>query len=56
MPVLIQDFESDRYLGSDGRWTHQIKKAVKFDQLLRAWETIDEQKLSGVRIVPEPRL
>jgi hypothetical protein len=56
MPVLIQDFESGQYLGADGRWTNQIKKALKFEQLLRAWETIDEKKLSGVRIVSEPRL
>jgi hypothetical protein len=55
MPVLIQDFASGNYLGADGGWTSQFSKAVKFDQALRAWEAIDEHKLSGVRIVFEPR-
>ena len=53
MPVLIQDFASGNYLGPNGRWTGRFSKALKFDQVLRAWEAIDEQKLSGVRIVCE---
>jgi hypothetical protein len=55
MPVLIQDFASGNYLLPDGGWTAQLAKALKFEQLLRAWEAIDEQNLSGVRIVLEPR-
>lgn len=56
MPVLIQDFESGQYLATDGRWTNQTKKALRFEQLLRAWEAIDERKLSGVRMVKDPQL
>jgi hypothetical protein len=54
MSVLIQDFASGNYLRPDGRWTPQYSKALKFEQVLRAWEAIDEQRLSGVRIVFEP--
>jgi hypothetical protein len=54
MSVLIQDFASGNYLRPDGRWTTQFSKAIKFEQVLRAWEAIDEQRLSGVRIVFEP--
>jgi hypothetical protein len=54
MAVLIQDFASGNYLRPDGGWTNQFSKALKFEQMLRAWEAIDEQKLSGVRIVFAP--
>ena len=55
MPVFIQDFASGNYLATDGHWTNQYSKALQFDQLLRAWEAIDEHKLSGVRVVFDPQ-
>ena len=55
MPVFIQDFASGNYLSADGGWTQQFTKAQIFERVLRAWEAIDEQKLSGVRIVFEPQ-
>jgi hypothetical protein len=54
MPILIQDFASGHYLSADGRWTKQISKALQFEQVLRAWDEIDERMLSGVRIVVCP--
>jgi hypothetical protein len=55
MPIMIQDFASGSYLSTDGGWTSQPSKAQRFDQLLRAWEAIDEYKLSGVRVVIGPQ-
>ena len=54
MPVLIQDFATGNFATANGRWTKQLRKAMQFSQVLRAWEEIDERRLSGVRIVLQP--
>lgn len=51
MPILIQDFATGNYLTPSGVWTNSIQKAIQFEQVLRAWEEIEERSLCGVRII-----
>jgi hypothetical protein len=51
MPILIQDTESGKYAAPGGRWTKDVAKALRFEQVLRAWDEIGERSLSGVRIL-----
>jgi hypothetical protein len=63
MRVLIQDCLSGKFYSRKKTWVVDPEKAEDFQKTLRAWAEIDEQKLSGVRIVlkigegvPEVRL
>jgi hypothetical protein len=51
MPILIQDCVTGKYAAPGGRWTRNVGKALRFEQVLRAWDEIDERSLSGVRIL-----
>ena len=51
MPILIQDCVTGKYAAPGGRWTRNVGKALRFEQVLRAWDEIGERSLSGVRIL-----
>ena len=51
MPILIQDSVTGKYAAPGGRWTRNIGKALRFEQVLRAWDEIGERSLRGVRIL-----
>jgi hypothetical protein len=51
MRVLIQDCLSGKFYSRKKTWVADPEKAEDFQKTLRAWAEIDEQKLSGVRIV-----
>lgn len=51
MPIVIQDCVTGRYAAPGGRWTKNVGKALRFEQVLRAWDEIGERGLSGVRIL-----
>jgi hypothetical protein len=51
MPIVIQDCVSGKYAAPEGRWTKNVAKALRFEQVLRAWDEIGERGLSGVRIL-----
>ena len=51
MRVLIQDCLSGKFYSRKKTWIADPEKAEDFQKSLRAWAEIDEQKLSGVRIV-----
>ena len=54
MPIVIQDSTTGKYAAPKGRWTHNIAKALRFEQVLRAWDEIGERGLRGVRILLWP--
>jgi hypothetical protein len=51
MPIVIQDSVTGKYAAPEGRWTRNAAKALRFEQVLRAWDEIGERGLSGVRIL-----
>ena len=51
MPILIQHSVTGKFVAPKGHWTRNFEKALRFDQVLRAWDEIGERKLSGIRIV-----
>lgn len=51
MRVLIQNCLTNKFLSPRKAWVADVEKAEDFQKTLRAWAEIDEQKLSGVRIV-----
>jgi len=51
MSIVIQDCVTGKYAAPGGRWTKNVAKALRFEQVLRAWDEIDERSLSGVRIL-----
>jgi hypothetical protein len=51
MPIVIQDSATGKYAAPEGRWTRNVAKALRFEQVLRAWDEIGERGLSGVRIL-----
>ena len=51
MPIVIQDSTTGKYAAARGRWTRNVANALRFEQVLRAWEEIGERRLSGVRIM-----
>lgn len=51
MPIVIQDSVSGKYAAPKGRWTKNVAKALRFEQVLRAWDEIGERGLSGVHIL-----
>jgi hypothetical protein len=51
MPIVIQDCVTGKYAAPEGRWTKNVAKALRFEQVLRAWDEIGERGLSGVRIL-----
>ena len=51
MPILIQDCVTGKYAAPGGRWTRNVGKALRFEQVLRAWDEIGERGLSGARIL-----
>jgi hypothetical protein len=51
MSIFIQHSITGEFCAANGRWTKSLEKAVRFDQLLRAWEEIAERRLSGVDIM-----
>jgi hypothetical protein len=51
MPLVVQDPTTGRFVAPNGRWTRNLKKAMSFDQVLRAWDEIAERGLLGVRIL-----
>ena len=48
---MIQDSATGKYAAPEGRWTKNVAKALRFEQVLRAWDEIGERGLSGVRIL-----
>ena len=55
MPIVIQDCVTGKFAAPGGRWTKNVSKALRFEQVLRAWDEIDERALSGVRILLWPQ-
>jgi hypothetical protein len=51
MPIVIQDSTTGKYAAPRGRWTRNIANALRFEQVLRAWDEIGERGLRGVRIL-----
>jgi hypothetical protein len=51
MPILIQDSATGKYAAPRGRWTANVAKALRFEQVLRAWDEIGERGLNGVQIL-----
>jgi hypothetical protein len=51
MPILIQDAATGKYVAPRGRWTTNVANALRFEQVLRAWDEIGERGLSGVQIL-----
>jgi hypothetical protein len=49
--VLIQNCLTGKFLSTGRRWTVHAAQAEDFQKTLRAWTAIDEEKLSGVRII-----
>jgi hypothetical protein len=55
MPVFIQHSITGEYVAPQGCWTGNVQKAKAFDQVLRAWEEIEERRLSGIQIIIRSR-
>jgi hypothetical protein len=51
MPIVIQDSTTGKYAAPKGRWTRSLAKALRFEQVLRAWDEIGERGLRGVQIL-----
>lgn len=51
MPIVIQDAETGKFAAPRGRWTRNLAKALRFEQVLRAWDEIGERGLKGVKIL-----
>src|SRR5262245_48847210 len=51
MPIVIQDSTTGKYAAPKGRWTRSLAKALRFEQVLRAWDEIGERGLRGVHIL-----
>jgi hypothetical protein len=54
MPIVIQDSTTGKYAAPRGRWTRNVAKALRFEQVLRAWDEIGERGLRGVHILLWP--
>jgi hypothetical protein len=54
MPIVIQDSTTGKFAAPKGGWTSNIAKALRFEQVLRAWDEIGERGLRGVRILLWP--
>ena len=51
MPIVIQDCVTGKFAAPRGRWTTNVGNALRFEQVLRAWDEIGERGLSGVQIL-----
>jgi hypothetical protein len=51
MPIVIQDSTTGKFAAPKGKWTKNLAKALRFEQVLRAWDEIGERGLRGVRIL-----
>jgi hypothetical protein len=51
MKVLVQDRQSQRFLGGKGKWLSDHNKATNFEGILRAIEAVCEFGLNQVRIL-----
>ena len=51
MRIFIRDCATEKLLAPNGKWTNNTRRALTFEQTLRAWEEIDRLGLSGVQIV-----
>jgi hypothetical protein len=51
MSLVIQNARNGKFATAKGRWTRNVREAMCFDQVLRAWEEIGERGLSCVRIL-----
>ena len=54
MPIVIQDCVTGKFAAPRGRWTKNLTHALRFEQVLRAWDEIGDRGLSGVRILFSP--
>ena len=55
MAIVIRDSKTGKYAAPKGRWTRSLAKALRFEQVLRAWDEIGERGLRGVHILFWPR-
>lgn len=51
MRIFIRDCATEKLLAPNGKWTNNERRALTFEQTLRAWEEIDRLALSGVQIL-----
>jgi hypothetical protein len=54
MPIVIQDSTTGKFVAPKGKWTRNLRRALRFEQVLRAWDEIGERGLRGVRILLWP--